>query len=186
MTLFLDTETTGLSPSSGADLVEVAIVNDDGDVILNTLVDPGSQIPPEVAAIHGITDSMVSGAPPVAEVRQQVLKLVRGVELVIYNAPFDTAFFPGIEQTAAATRCCMRRFSDEWPCRVWSAEQDGWKRQKLSTAAAHVGHDWQGAGAHRALADALACRTVWRWLEVQNEGVGKREEFDFLPRKSIM
>ena len=35
---------------------------------------------------------------------------------------------------------------------------------KLQKAAEHVGHTWTG-DAHRALADALACRSVWLWLE---------------------
>jgi DNA polymerase-3 subunit epsilon len=166
-TLFLDTETTGLDPATGAELVEVALVDDDGAILLHTLVNPGHPIPAALTEIHGITDAMVATAPTANDVRQKVLQLVAGHHLVIYNAPFDAAFFPGINGQANAIQCCLRRFADEWPDRTWSDERGGWKRQKLATAAAHVGHDWEGAGAHRALADALACRSVWHWLKVK-------------------
>ena len=38
-TLFLDTETTGLTPPNDK-LVEIAIVDDGGDTILDTLINP--------------------------------------------------------------------------------------------------------------------------------------------------
>lgn len=44
-TIYLDTETTGLRLDDGAALVEVAVVDDDGAVLLNTLVNPGRSIP---------------------------------------------------------------------------------------------------------------------------------------------
>ncbi len=165
--LYLDTETMGLSPEQGAELVEIAVIDDAGTVLFDSLVNPGRPIPPVLTTLHGITDAMVVDAMPADEARRLVLDLVRGHELVIYNAPFDIVFFPGIENAAAAIHCCMRRFSDEWPGRTWSEEQGGWKRQKLTVAAAHCGHQWAGTGPHRALADARACRTVWQWCEHQ-------------------
>ena len=43
-TLFLDTETTGLNPPKDK-LVEVAIVNEAGEVLLDTLVNPLTNTP---------------------------------------------------------------------------------------------------------------------------------------------
>ena len=60
-TLFLDTETTGLHPPNDK-LVEVAIVNGAGDVILDTLVNPERQIG-FATKIHGISDKMVATTP---------------------------------------------------------------------------------------------------------------------------
>ncbi len=42
-TLFIDTETTGLHRNDGDDLVEVAVVDDDGALKLSTLVDQSRQ-----------------------------------------------------------------------------------------------------------------------------------------------
>lgn len=163
--LYLDTETTGL----GADaeiievaLVEVAVVDDGGVVLLNTLVNPGRSIPAAATAIHGITDDMVADAPTATEVVARVLDLARGRTVVIYNAAFDVQFFPGLQEVATAVECCMRRHA-EWRGQ-WSEWHEGFKWHKLTVAAKDAGHDWGGGTAHRALADAQACRTVWQWL----------------------
>jgi len=54
MPLFLDTETTGLSPASGDAVVEIAIVDSGGRAVLNTLVDPGRNIPWQATNVHGM------------------------------------------------------------------------------------------------------------------------------------
>lgn len=43
-TLFLDTETTGLSGQKDR-IVEIAIIGEDGEVVIDTLVNPGIPIP---------------------------------------------------------------------------------------------------------------------------------------------
>ncbi len=45
-TLFLDTETTGLDARRDR-IVEVAIIGEEGEVIINTLVNPGMTLPPK-------------------------------------------------------------------------------------------------------------------------------------------
>jgi DNA polymerase III epsilon subunit-like protein len=57
----LDTETTGLEYNSR--IVEIAVTTADGEVLLDTLVNPGEPIPADATAIHKITDEMVANAP---------------------------------------------------------------------------------------------------------------------------
>jgi DNA polymerase III epsilon subunit-like protein len=156
VTKYLDTETTGLSPARGDAVVEVAIVDGTGHVLLDTLVNPGQSIPWQASSIHGITDDMVRGAPTLSQLMPRVLEIVAAEQVVIYNARFDAPFFPGGLNQARAIECAMLRF----------AQVRGGRWQKLDAAAQHVGHRWTGA-AHRALADALACRSVWNWLEAR-------------------
>jgi len=156
--LYLDTETTGLSPDRGARLVEIAIVDSLGRTVFDSLINPGIRIPREAADIHGISDAMVRSKPRFEEVVPQLLKLVSGRELVIYNAAYDIQFFPNKLSNAQRIHCAMKSFSQ-------AIGQSRWV--KLSDAAQRVGHVWEGA-AHRALADAQACRSVWEWLERQN------------------
>ena len=59
--VILDTETTGLYDP--ARIVDIAVTTAAGDVLLDTLVDPGVPIPPEATAVHGITDADVAGKP---------------------------------------------------------------------------------------------------------------------------
>jgi DNA polymerase III subunit epsilon len=159
MTFFLDTETTGLFD---AEFCEVAIVDDGGHVVLNTLANPGRPIPADAQRIHGITDAMVELAPPAAAVRDFVLALVTGRHLVIYNASYDTTFFPGIGRVCSSIDCAMLAAAPRFG--QWSDYRNDWKWPTLAVAAAGVGHVADGP-AHRALADALACRSVWRWLQ---------------------
>lgn len=156
MALFLDTETTGLNPGAGDTIVEVAIVDHFGRTLLETLVNPRFPIPSQASVIHGISDQMVRTKPTLQQVLPRIRKIIAGEQVVIYNAKFDTPFFPDRLCQAKTISCAMRRFAD--------ALGGPWR--KLEVAARYVGHHWTG-NAHRALADAHACRAVWLWLERQ-------------------
>lgn len=173
-TIYLDTETTGLRLDDGAALVEVAVVDDDGAVLLNTLVNPDRPIPASATAIHGIADDMVADAPPATDVVARVLDLARDHTVVIYNAAFDIQFLPGLQEVAASVECCMLRYA-EWRGQ-WSEWHDGYKWHKLTVAAKDAGHDWGDDPAHRALADAQASRVVWQWLPGAEAAKKEREE----------
>ena len=158
--LYLDTETTGISAQANA-IVEVAIVDDLGQALLNTLVNPGRPIPIDAAAIHGITDAMVRDAPALGELWPQIQELAASAHVVIYNADFDRKFFPDRLACASRISCAMLEFARHY------GEKDSYRGtyrwKNLEFAARHVRHRWTGAK-HRALADALACRSVWQWI----------------------
>ena len=152
MLLFLDTETTGFSPANGDRIVELAIVDESGRTLVDTLVDPQRAIPTAARSVHGISDSMVRGAPTLERLMPEIRRIVSGNHVVIYNSTFDAPFFPERLGFSSQISCAMRRFADVHSGR-WS---------KLDEAARHVGHQWTGQ-AHRALADTFACRSVWLW-----------------------
>jgi DNA polymerase III epsilon subunit-like protein len=86
----LDTETTGLDDD--ARLVEIAVISGAGEILLNSLVDPGVPVPAEAAGIHGITTDMVAGvAPSFAKVLPALTEAVAGKRCLIWNASFDVA-----------------------------------------------------------------------------------------------
>lgn len=161
MALYLDTETTGLHASGGDAIVEIAIVDERGVALINTLVNPNRTIPWHASNVHGISDSMVSGMPDLNDLMPQIRKVISGQQLVIYNAPFDVSFFPNRLREASSVECAMRNF----------ASAIGGKSRKLDFAAAYVGHIWTGE-AHRALADTLACKSVWNWLDAKKKLTG--------------
>ncbi|MFF0430307.1 exonuclease domain-containing protein [Streptomyces sp. NPDC004520] len=83
----LDTETTGLDDD--ARIVELAVLSSAGDVLLDTLVDPGVPIPAGASGIHGITDSDVAGAPRFSDLVARLAALLKGKRVLIYNKWYD-------------------------------------------------------------------------------------------------
>ena len=95
-TLFVvvDLETTGGSHLDCA-ITEIGAVKVCGGEVLGefqTLVNPARAIPPFIAVLTGITDSMVAGAPRLADALPSFLEFARGAVLVAHNAPFDLGF----------------------------------------------------------------------------------------------
>ena len=159
--IFLDSETTGLSPS--AKMVELAIIDDNGNALINTLLNPGMPIPNDAYAVHGISDEMVKDAPTLEQIEPEIIRIVGEKPVVIYNAKFDSQYLTAkIRRAMGKVTCCMQRFAPVYG--EWNSRHRTYRWQALPVAVDHIGYDWKGS-AHRAVTDALACRAVWLWLE---------------------
>jgi len=165
MFFFLDTETTGFSARNGDRIVEIAIVDLYGNPLLNSLVNPERNIPFDAQRVHGITDNLVRKAPTLGDLWKDIDRILRGHHVVMYNAAFDRQFFPDNLGCASNISCAMLRFAKARG--EINPKYGDYRWHTLEIAAGYVGHRWTGE-AHRALADALACRSVWTWLEKRN------------------
>jgi DNA polymerase-3 subunit epsilon len=92
-----DLETTGLEPARGDRIVSVGAVRIVNGRLLHhetfdCLVDPGLPIPHQATAVHGITDEMVSGEPPIADVLPYFARFAEETVLVGHNVAFDMRF----------------------------------------------------------------------------------------------
>ena len=91
----LDTETTGLKSHDRVCEIGIALVDLAHGCYLHEtfphsrLVNPGIPMPPDVTAIHGITDAMLSDAPTLADIWPRVLAHVSQYDVVAHNADFD-------------------------------------------------------------------------------------------------
>jgi DNA polymerase-3 subunit epsilon len=174
--LFLDTETTGLH--AGAEIVELTLIDRHGQPVLDTLIRPEQPIPAALTRIHGISNTMVARAPRWPEVHEQLLSLIQGRELVIYNAEFDLRMltqvaaqhrlpWPAVEErrgtqtrlaNATVAHCAMLEYSRFYGSRRWQSLSKACEQQGITVS-----------GAHRALAD---CRMTLNVVQAMARQAG--------------
>ncbi|MCA1938822.1 MAG: DNA polymerase III subunit epsilon [Dechloromonas sp.] len=92
-----DTETTGLEPSKGDEIIQIGaarIVNNRllKQEIFNQIVDPERPLKPESIPIHGITEDMVRGQPNIDIVLPGFHAFCEETVLIAHNAAFDMRF----------------------------------------------------------------------------------------------
>ncbi len=92
----LDTETTGLDPTTGDRIVEIGAVEllnhmPTGEVY-HQYINPERDMPAEAFAVHGLSIEFLSDKPVFADVAQQFLDFIQDSPLVIHNAAFDMKF----------------------------------------------------------------------------------------------
>lgn len=94
--IILDTETTGLDPSSGHRVVEIGCVElmhlVPTQVTYHTYLYPQRSMPAEAQAVHGLSDSFLSNKPLFSEIVDEFLTFIADDPLIIHNAPFDLSF----------------------------------------------------------------------------------------------
>jgi DNA polymerase III subunit epsilon len=93
----LDTETTGLRPEDGDRIVSLAGVKVRRSAVrrgetFDALVQPGRPVPPASSRLHGITDAMLAGAPPIDVVLPAFERFAAGAVLVGHEIWFDLRF----------------------------------------------------------------------------------------------
>lgn len=93
--VFVDVETTGLDPSRGDRICEVALIRREpsgSTYEWSQLIDPQRPISRGAYAVNRISASLLKGAPRFAAVIPEVNDVVSGAVWVAHNAPFDLGF----------------------------------------------------------------------------------------------
>jgi DNA polymerase III epsilon subunit-like protein len=152
MALFVDTE------FSGPRLLQVAIVNDAGETVYQSLARPENMQFDATwaisAKVHGIYPRDVYRAPRDRDVRAEVLRLCAGQLVVAYASGAEKSKLPGLVDVSQLV-CAAQAYK----------QLRGYTRiVKLGVAIEEAGIEWNFGQAHGALADALACRALWHYI----------------------
>lgn len=114
----LDLETTGASAST-CEITEIGAVKYLGGQVVGTyqtLVNPGTGIPPFITILTGITEAMVCEAPRIQAVLPSFLEFCRDAVLVGHNIRFDLSFLDAaarrLDYPLAGTEPLSRRVVD--------------------------------------------------------------------------
>ena len=94
--IFLDTETTGLSPEAGDRVIEIGCVEMLNRRLsgrnLHFYLNPQRRSHEDALKVHGLTDEFLADKPLFASIADELLEFVDGAEIVIHNAAFDVGF----------------------------------------------------------------------------------------------
>ena len=150
----VDLETTGLSPSE-CSITEIGAVRFRGGECLGTfqsLVDPGSAVPPSITVLTGITSAMLVDAPRIAEVLPSFLEFLGDAVVVGHNVRFDLSFLDAALGDTGRPRLSNRSIDTCGLARRLIREEV--PDCRLGTLATRLRLEHQPS--HRALDDALA------------------------------
>ncbi len=162
--IFLDTETTGLSPQAGDRIVEIGCVE-----MINRKLSgnnrhyylfSGRESHEEAFKIHGITMEFLRDKPGFEKVVDDLLEYLSGSEVLIHNAAFDLGFLnkeldligrPGLESLVAGVTDTMMLAREMFPG----------KRSSLDALCERLGVDRSARTLHGALLDAELLAQVY-------------------------
>lgn len=169
----LDTETTGLDGL--AEICQIAVIDSAGTVLMDTFVKPVHPIPNAARAVHGISDMMVADAPGWGFVSQQLLSILKGRDVVIFNAVYDRklmhqsaeqAHLEKIEwKVISRFHCAMLAFAEIKG--EWNEYYGNYKWQSLFVAAEFFKLPPVAAPLHSALGDTLMTLAVCKAMAAQ-------------------
>lgn len=94
--IFLDTETTGLSPESGDRIIEIGCVEMVNRRLtgrnLHFYLNPERKNHEDAVKIHGLTDEFLADKPLFSSVADELMSYLADAEIIIHNAAFDVGF----------------------------------------------------------------------------------------------
>lgn len=94
--IILDTETTGLEPSQGHRIIELAGVEVFSRRMtgnhFHRYLNPGRKSDEAAKQVHGIEDDFLLDKAKFPEIAKEFVDYIAGAELIIHNAPFDLGF----------------------------------------------------------------------------------------------
>ncbi len=162
--IFLDTETTGLSPDNGDRVIEIGCV----ELVNRKLtgnnkhfyLNPGRDSHEEALKVHGLTSEFLRDKPVFEAVADDLLDYLQDAEIIIHNAAFDVGFLN--KELALLGRAPFREsVVSVTDTLALAKELFPGKRNSLDALCARLGVDNSGRTLHGALLDAELLADVY-------------------------
>jgi DNA polymerase-3 subunit epsilon len=177
--LLLDMETTGKLEHRGFQIVEVAVVNQDGQVLYQSLCKPDIAMPAEASEVSNITNALLADAPSFTQIWPSLVQVLTSTDAPVYawNADFDRQALlatakrfqlpvPAAISDKTRWRCAMKLHARWYG--EWSNGKNNYRYQPLEWACTELGIE--EGGYHRAIGDALNALCVMQAIAAR---VGK-------------
>ena len=162
--IFLDTETTGLSPDNGDRIIEIGCVELLHRKLtgnnLHLYINPERDSHEDALRVHGITTEFLKDKPKFAEVVDQFLDYIEGAEVIIHNAPFDIGFL-NKELELQGRKPLANYIEGVIDTLVMAKEMFPGKRNSLDSLCDRLEVDNSGRTLHGALLDAELLADVY-------------------------
>jgi len=173
----LDIETTGLNDDD--EIIEIAIIDGHGKVLLDTRVLPQDHISAIAAETHRAGNEIVESAPRWSEIHDNVFSAIASREnLVIFNSEFkirmiqQTASKHGLKCPPIHASCVMIHYAEYYG--DWDEARQNWRFQSLANAATQQGIKVDG-NLRKALSD---CKITLGIIQAMAEHPAHRDQFD--------
>ena len=165
--IFLDTETTGLSPENGDRIVEIGCVELLNRKLtgnnLHFYINPERDSHADALKVHGISNEFLKDKPKFGEIADELLEYLQGADVLIHNAPFDVGFInkelelnnrPPLKNYVNSVSDTLAMAKDMFPG----------KRNSLDALCDRLGVDNSGRTLHGALLDAELLADVYIYM----------------------
>jgi len=165
--IFLDTETTGLSPENGDRIVEIGCVELLNRKLtgnnLHFYLNPERDSHEDALKVHGISNEFLKDKPKFGEIADELLEYLQGADVLIHNAPFDVGFInKELElQKRAPLKTYVNSVADTL---AMAKDMFPGKRNSLDALCDRLGVDNSGRTLHGALLDAELLADVYIYM----------------------
>jgi len=159
----LDTETTGLEPSRGHRIIELACIDLANRRLtahqFHRYLNPDRDSDEAALAIHGLTREFLSDKPRFPDIADEFIAHVEGTELLIHNAAFDVGFLNA--ELEKAGKPALETFCKVTDTLASARELHPGKRNSLDALCERYGVDNSSRTLHGALLDVQLLGEVW-------------------------
>lgn len=163
--IVLDTETTGLEPAEGHRIIEIGCVElVDRRLTRNSFhqyLQPDREIDRGAVEVHGITNESLRDKPRFEDVAKDFVQYVRGAELIIHNAPFDTGFLDAELKRIKPHPGTIASMCEVTDTLVMARKKHPGQRNSLDALCKRYGIDNSNRELHGALLDAELLSDVY-------------------------